>query len=110
MEPTYGWDLWRLRVGDLIVVTPGGPQKLVTRVTIGAAYFESYDALKDASVELAVDDKKERRTEYISANSYVNLLERGLYVAEKKDFSQPSSTPRPELPPIEYKKTKGKRT
>jgi hypothetical protein len=117
-EPTTGWRLWHLRAGDKIRIIEGGPVRQVTRVSPSAAYYE---VIKESTYEVfdrkAGEDKeitrKERKVEYLSAYSFVEMIERGPIKAVTRVVETPKEvTPqvRPELPPIEYRKTRrGKR-
>jgi len=114
-----GWHLWHLRAGDKIRVSEGQPIRVVTRVTTGAAYYEviTENTYKVFDTKTGLDQevtRKDRKTMYISAYSYVEMIERGPAKPVKEavvvDTLIKVTTPRPELPPIEYRKSrKGKR-
>jgi hypothetical protein len=90
-----GWGLWRLRPGDKIRITEGGPIRQVTRVSISCAY---YDVITENTYEVFDRDlgeekeitRKSKKVDYISPYSYVEMIERG----------DPSFVPAPVVPPI----------
>jgi hypothetical protein len=112
-EPTTGWHLWRLRVGDKIRISAGQPVRQVVRVTLSAAYYEvikenTYKVFDTTAGEHVEITRKDSRVEYISSYAYVEMIERGPVKLVKRVEAAPvaRSAPRAALPPIEYKTTK----
>jgi hypothetical protein len=120
-EYTTGWHLWTLRPGDQIRVSEGTPIRTVTHVSIGSANYEivsesSYDVFDSKRGEIVTLTRRNRRTTYIAARSFVEMIERGpVNKSETWTSLVPTETeevspkPRPELPPIKYKKARRKR-
>jgi hypothetical protein len=119
-EPETGWRLWRLRAGDKIRVTEGAPIRVVKRVTPGAAYFvveteKTYTVFDRKTGEDKDVTRTSSKTDYISAYSFVEMIERGpaparrIKVVETAPVVPQKAVPRPELAPIEYKKTKSRK-
>ena len=123
-EYTTGWHLWTLRTGDKIRVSEGTPIRTVTHVSIGSANYEivsesSYDVFDKKRGEIVTLTRKNRRSTYIAARSFVEMIERGplnnsetwtsLVPTETEEISPKIKEPRPELPPIKYQKARRKK-
>ena len=127
MEPETGWSLWYLREGDLIRVTEGGPEVSITRVSHSAAYYKTFvdntfpvfDAELGEHKEIT---KRASKVFYIAPRSFVEMIERGPKPTrssewgpahEEAEVATPEPikpiNPKPELPPVKYKKVRRKR-
>ena len=114
--------LVELRAGDQIRVTRDGPVVHITRVSPGAAYFKTYQESTFEVFDAELGENKEftkrsSKTSYISPRSSVEMIERGPEPPVKSYWSLPTEeaqkptpkAPRPELPPVKYKRVNRKR-
>jgi hypothetical protein len=115
---TTGWHLWELRVGDRIVAAEGGSPVEITGVSESAAYYKSaqentYEVFDEDLGETKEITRRSSKVCYIAPCSFVEMIERGPIPEKKGNWSPPQEKaptappkPRPELPPVKYRKTR----